>query len=136
MAIFALRSTPKLWESVHTLRLIQPSPNASLDRLLAPLLRVSKPSERLAQAFAQLPKGSAILFVSRKGDERWDFIYSAVCYLTWPHEVRRRELLPNEPALRQQLSAPAVFCGVSAPPAQDVLSVGPNFVLVLSDSTQ
>jgi hypothetical protein len=129
--VFAFRTAAGFWGSVRAGRIAPPSANASSDGLLQPVLRISHPSEQLTQAFARLPPDARLLFVSPKGDERWDFVYSAVCYLSWPRKVERFELLPN-----QRFTSPAsfnvatMFCGTVAPAAGERLSLGPNLILV------
>lgn len=103
-----------------------------MDAVLEPLLRVSLPSARMNRMFSKLPATSPILFVSAKGDDRWDFVYSAVCYLAWPRKINRVELGPNESFKDNIASEVAgIFCG-TAPPDETPASVriGPNLVVV------
>ena len=132
LSVFVIRTAPNFWNDLRRGKIVTPSPYASLDRILETLLRVPQPSARLSEAFAQLPERSSLLFVSPKNDERWDFVYSAVCYLTWPRKIDRAELAPNENfsgAVSEETAI--VFCGI--PPSIDTrsrLAIGPDFVML------
>lgn len=103
-----------------------------MDRFLEALLRVTQPTARLNAAFAQLPAASTILFVSPKGDDRWDFVYSAVCYLSWPRKIDRVEVEPGQKFAADIADDHAViFCGT--PPTstpRPAMSIGPNLVML------
>lgn len=132
LGTFVLRAAPELWRNVSRGSIIAPSSDASMDGLLKPLLRVSQPSGRLNQTFEELPRETGILFVSARHDARWDFVYSAVCYLVWPRQVERIELSPNEGfAGRIPAGSVAVFCGVPPPvDARHRGNIGPNLTVV------
>ena len=103
-----------------------------MDRFLEALLRIPQPSERLEQTFAQLPADCRVIFVSAKNDDRWDFVYSAICYLTWPRKIDKVELGPNEkfPGVANPQTA-VVFCGMPAPISPgDRWVMGPNLILL------
>jgi hypothetical protein len=131
LTAFAVRTAPNLWSDLRHDRIRTPSPNASMDRLLEALLLVPQSSERLNQTFAQLPADCRVMFVSAKNDDRWDFVYSAICYLTWPRKVDRAELGPNEKFAGASERSALVFCGLpaNAGPTGRRL-IGPNLTLV------
>jgi len=132
LTAFAVRNAPKLWSALRHDRIPTPSPNASMDRFLEALLLVPQPSERLNQMFAQLPADCRVMFVSPRNDDRRDFVYFAICYLTWPRKIDRVELGPNEKFAGVASERTAlVFCGVpaNAGPTNRRL-IGPNLTLV------
>jgi hypothetical protein len=138
LAIFAGRTFPVLARDLSRCRISTPSPDASLDGLLEPLLRVTHPSARLALILDKVPANGTILFVSARGDDRWDFVYSAVCYLTWPRPIEREEL-PMAGARRDPSAFQAiVYCGeTEAPrPAARGVSLGPNLRVELARSLE
>ena len=136
LAVFVVRTAPALWSNLRAGQISPPVPTASIDRLLEPLLQIRQPAEHLTRAFAPLPPGSRIVFVSRKGDGRWDFVYSAICYLTWPRGVEKVELGPSEDVTSKFPGYVLVaFCGVPAPTMPGVrLNIGPNLTLVAPDT--
>ncbi len=132
LTAFTVRNAPNLLSEVCRGRIPTPSPNASMDRLLEALLLVPQPSERLNQAFTHLPADCRIMFVSANNDDRWDFVYSSICYLTWPRKTDRVELGPNEKFAGVASEHTAlVFCGLpaSAGPTNRRF-IGPNLTLV------
>jgi hypothetical protein len=132
LSIFAARTLPDFFNNIATGKIISPTPNASTDGFLIPLLRVSRPSARLTQVFAELPANCSILFVSAQGDDRWDFVYSAVSYLSWPRPIDRVELQPNEKFGRAVADGTAVmFCGTPvAIDSRSRVEIGPSLVLL------
>ena len=103
-----------------------------MDRFLEALLRVPQPSARVTETFAQLPADCRVIFVSPKNDDRWDFVYSAIAYLTWPRKIDKVELGPNEKfsGVASEHTA-VVFCGLPAPVSPgDRWIIGPNLVLL------
>jgi hypothetical protein len=132
LTAFAVRNAPNLWSDLRRDGIPTPSPNASMDRFLEGLLQVPQPSERLNQTFAQLPADCRVMFVSAKNDDRCDFVYSAICYLSWPRKIDRVELGPNEKfaGVASERTA-VVFCGLpaNAGPTSRRL-IGPNLTLV------
>ncbi len=130
--VFAIRTAPNLWNDLRRGKIATPTPYASMDRFLETLLRIPQPSARLNEAFAQLPSDSLFLFVSPKNDERWDFVYSAVCYLAWPRKIDRVGLAPNEnfsSAVSEETAI--VFCGTTPSiDSRSRLAFGPDFVLL------
>ena len=123
---------PQLWSNLRHEKMRAPSASASMDLFLEALLRVPQPSTRIIEAFAQLPVDCRVIFVSQKNDDRWDFVYSAVAYLTWPRKIEKVELSPNEkfPGVGSERTA-VVFCGMPAfITLSDQRVLGPNLVLV------
>jgi hypothetical protein len=132
LSIFVVRTAPQFIANVRREKIAAPSRYASSDRFLEALLRVLQPSERLLQTFARLPTNCRVIFVSAKGDDRWDFVYSAICYLTWPRKIDKVELGPNE-HFHGVVSAETagVFCGMPAPNSSgDRWIIGPNLTLL------
>jgi hypothetical protein len=132
LTAFTARNAPDLWNDLRHGKIPTPSPNASMDCFLEALLLIPQPSERLNQTFAQLPADCGVIFVSTKNDDRWDFVYSAICYLTWPRKVDRVELGPNEKFAGDASEHTAVvLCGTptTAGPSNRWL-IGPNLILL------
>ncbi len=132
LSIFVLRNAPVLCTHLRHDKTLPSTPNASIDHFLGALLLVREPTTRLNEAFVQLPPAAQIFFVSVKNDARWDFVYSAVCYLTWPRKIDKVELGPNEPFTANiPPQAAVIFCGM-APTinGQSGNSIGPNLTLL------
>lgn len=87
LSIFAIETLPKLVDNIRHGRVQSPSPNASIDALLEPILQISKPSATLANSVAKIPPRLKVAFVSKENDDRCDFVYSALCYLSWPRKI-------------------------------------------------
>jgi hypothetical protein len=132
LSTFAVRAIPDFVGNIVRGKVPRAEPNASMDAFLVPILQLSQPSRRLFSLFALLPANASILFVSTKGDDRWDFVYSAVCYLSWPRKIERVELQPNERFARPVRNDTAViFCGLPAAiDSPNRVALGSNLVLL------
>ena len=126
LSLFAVLAAPKLWQNLRSGHVVPPSPTASIDSLLGSVLEIREPSTQLLRSAARIPPSQRTVFVSTKDEARCDFVYSAICYLTWPRKIDKVELAPNE-AVPQ--SAAAVFiCGIGAA-APQTQSIGPHLTL-------
>lgn len=133
LSIFVVRNAPVLITHLLHEKIIPAKPNASMDHFLEALLLVREPTTRLDEIFSRLPAGSPILFVSARNNDRWDFVYSAVCYLTWPRKIDKVELQPNERFSADMFPGTSVlFCGTPATntDARSRESIGPNLTLI------
>jgi hypothetical protein len=133
LSIFAVLAAPKLWQNLRSGHAVSPSPTASIDSLLAPLLEIRQPSANLINATARIASTQRTVFVSPKDDARCDFVYSALCYLTWPRKIDKVEIRPNEPI--PQMNLAVYMCGLdrAVPEAQ---SLGPHLTLRNPASSQ
>ena len=115
LSAFAVATVPDFFNQLARQRFPAPSPSASMDRLLGRLLHISQPSLQLTQTLAEVPADHRIIFISARHDEVGDFVYSAICYLTWPRPIDRVELDPDQKFPDSALERTAVlFCGLPA----------------------
>jgi hypothetical protein len=123
LSIFAILAAPKLWHNLRSGHVGSPSPTASIDNLLAPLLEIRQPSATLINVAARIPRAQRTIFISPKGDARCDFVYSALCYLTWPRKIDKVEVQPNEPIPKMDLAV--YVCGLDRA-MPETQSLGPH----------
>jgi hypothetical protein len=126
LSIFAILTAPKLWQNLRTGRVQSVSPTASIDSLLTSLLEMRDASAQLERSASAIPTTQRIVFISAKNDARCDFVYSAICYLTWPRKIDKVELAPNEPP--PHADAAEYVCGNHVDGA-NAQSLGPNLTL-------
>jgi hypothetical protein len=124
-----------VWNEVHNLAPLQPTPYASTDAFLSLLLRVKNGSERIRLAIDQLPADQPVIFVCPANDDRWDFVCDTVSYLTWPHQIRKMEVDPRQVGNGRTVAAKsagvaAIFCDIALPSRyQARFRVGPHLII-------
>jgi hypothetical protein len=130
---FAARDAPNLFNEVRRDPAITSAPDASMNYFLEALLAVPRPVDRLNAILEQLPRSYPIVFVSlKRDDDRRDFVYYAVCYLSWPRKIDRMDLDEHEQFHRAD-SEQAVIMFYKARPSIESpnrWTIGPNLVVI------
>ncbi|GEM_PF-4656011 len=132
LSIFAILAAPKLWQNLRTGHVVSPSPTASIDSLLGSVLEIREPSAHLTEAAARISSSQRTVFISQRDDAQCDFVYSAICYLSWPRKIDKVELAPNESI--PQFDAATFVCGIDAA-APQTQSIGPHLKLHIPSSS-
>jgi hypothetical protein len=133
LVVFLVRTTPRLWKDLHRRKPLTSSSTASLDRSLRDVFDVSELSAKLSRTFAQLPPDCRVIFVCPKtGHDSYDFVCSAIAYLTWPRKIEKVKLGPNESfAGGASEHTAVVFCKLPAPAGPGPrLTLAPDLVLL------
>lgn len=130
---FAARDAPNLFNEVRPDPAITSAPDASMNYFLEALLAVPRPVDRLNSILEQLPRSYPIVFVSLKRyDDRRDFIYYAVCYLSWPRKIDRMDLDEHERFHRADSEQAVIMFYQTQPSIESPnrWTIGPNLVVI------
>jgi hypothetical protein len=130
---FAARGAPNFFNDVRPAPAIAPAPDASMNYFLEALLAVPRPVDRLNTMLAQLPRSYPIVFVSPKhDDDRRDFVYYAVCYLSWPRKIDRVDLDAHEQFPRADSEQAVIMFYQTQPSIESPnrWTIGPNLVVI------
>ena len=111
-----------LWIDIRSARVKWPRASYSTDAFFSALLDAPNGADRCLDVLAQLPPNRPLLFLCPKQDARWDFVYGLISSISWPRDIRKENLDPNEfrqriSSLRDSGNSAVIFCGIDPPPA-------------------
>ena len=133
LLLFAVQTAPRFCIDLEHGRIPSPSPTSSMDRRLAPLLQIPRPTATLTNTLMQLPDDCSLIIVYPKDSEECDFVRCAIGYLSWPRKIGEVRLALGEnsrPVVSEHTAF--LFCGLAAPnvPNTQRTQIGPNVVLL------